>query len=70
VNGFLFPFEDYGALADLVDQLLSCPSRHERMAAAALSTARERFSLESMIDKTLQVYNDVVAGRSSHHRVG
>ncbi len=60
ISGFLFPFEDHVALADRIDQLLSSPGLREKMAHAALTTARQKFSLENMIDKTLRVYESVL----------
>jgi glycosyltransferase involved in cell wall biosynthesis len=60
ISGFLFPFEDHIALADRIDQLLSSPCLREKMAGAALRTAREKFSLQNMVDKTLRVYESVL----------
>jgi glycosyltransferase involved in cell wall biosynthesis len=60
ITGFLFPFEDHVALADRIDQLLSNPGLRQKMASAALGTAREKFSLQNMVDKTLQVYESVL----------
>jgi len=60
VSGFLFPFDDHVALAARVEQLLSSPTLRDTMACAALATAREKFSLQGMIDKTLRVYESVL----------
>ena len=60
IDGFLFPFEDHLALADRIEQLISAPNLREQMASAALASAREKFSLQSMIDKTICVYKSVL----------
>jgi glycosyltransferase involved in cell wall biosynthesis len=60
VSGFLFPFDDYVALADRVEQLISTPDLRQKMSRAALATAREKFSLQKMIDETFRVYQSVL----------
>ena len=64
-NGFLFPFEDHVTLAERIDKLSSDQLLLQRMSRAALATGLEKFSLQTMIDQTLQVYESVLSPDSS-----
>jgi glycosyltransferase involved in cell wall biosynthesis len=61
VNGLLASIEDPQALGDRIAQLLSDESTARRVAQAARSSAEE-FSVERMTDRTLAVYERVLAG--------
>jgi glycosyltransferase involved in cell wall biosynthesis len=60
-TGLLVPPRDGRALADAIVALLRDEARRRRFAQAGLARARERFSVERMIDETLAVY-DRLAG--------
>ena len=55
-TGFLVPPRDHHALADRLVQLLKDDGLRTRMGAAALARARERFTVERMVEGTAAVY--------------
>ena len=55
-TGFLVPPRDHHAMADRIVQLLADDSLRARMGAAALQRARERFTVERMVEGTVAVY--------------
>lgn len=61
VTGRLVPVVDAIALADTIDELLTNTSERDRLAANALASVRQRFTLERMVDETEQLYADVLA---------
>lgn len=69
-TGRLVPVGDVDALAKAIGELLSDPSRRRRLSANAARAVRERFSLERMVDATVQVYQQVRQGllRSEFNR--
>jgi glycosyltransferase involved in cell wall biosynthesis len=60
VNGLLVPVGDARALAAAVSSLLADEERRSRMGARAHSSARERFSLERMVEATERVYEETL----------
>jgi glycosyltransferase involved in cell wall biosynthesis len=58
-TGLLVPPRDQHALADAIVRLLKEPALRERLGAAGLARARERFSAERMVRDTLAVYQRV-----------
>ena len=64
-SGRLIPISDTEAMASAICELLDDPKTRECLAANALRTVSERFSLDRMITKTEQVYLDVLAGRKA-----
>ena len=59
-TGLLVPIGDAEALAESIRGLLDDPNRREHLAANAWRMASERFSLDRMITKTEQVYQEVL----------
>jgi glycosyltransferase involved in cell wall biosynthesis len=55
-TGFLVPPRDHRAMADRIVLLLKNPALRAQMGGAALARARERFTVERMIDETADVY--------------
>jgi L-malate glycosyltransferase len=55
-TGFLVPPRDHHAMADRIVQLLKDDGLRARMGAAALARARERFTVERMVEGTAAVY--------------
>jgi glycosyltransferase involved in cell wall biosynthesis len=60
-TGFIIPFDDHLALSASIERLISDRVLHQRMSEAALCSAREKFSLDQMITKTMQVYKTILA---------
>jgi glycosyltransferase involved in cell wall biosynthesis len=60
-NGFLVPWGDPELLARRILELLEDPERAGVMGAAARRHAGERFRLESVCARTLDVYREVIA---------
>lgn len=59
-TGFLVAPHDPTAMADRIVQLLRDPALRTRMGAAALKRARERFTVERMVEETVAVYSRFV----------
>ena len=55
-TGYLVPPRDHRALAERIVQLLKDDGLRARMGAAALARARERFTVEQMVEGTAAVY--------------
>jgi len=55
-NGFTVPYDDPQALADTIRYVITHPRKRQNMEIQAARTALERFSLESMVDKTEKLY--------------
>jgi len=65
VTGLSCPVRDPDALARAVLRLVREPELGRRMAAGARTLVRERFSTDAMVEGTLAVYADLLAGRSA-----
>jgi L-malate glycosyltransferase len=63
-TGPLVPPRDHAAMADAIVRLLTDPALRGEMAAAALARVRARFSVERMVEETLNVYRR--AARHAH----
>jgi glycosyltransferase involved in cell wall biosynthesis len=57
-TGRLVPIGDADSLANAIRQMLSDPKEGERFSENARKVARERFSLERMVEATEQVYRE------------
>jgi glycosyltransferase involved in cell wall biosynthesis len=58
-TGFLVPPRDHHAMADRLVGLLKDAALRARMGAAALARARERFTVERMVEGTVSVYESL-----------
>jgi glycosyltransferase involved in cell wall biosynthesis len=68
-TGILVPPEDAGALADAILLLLRDRDLAARMAAAGHAHVRANFGVERMVDRHVELYEQVLAGLSSRfHR--
>ena len=61
VNGRLVPPRDRGAWARVIEELLSSPAGAERLGEAARYTAREEYTLERTVERTVRLYCSVLA---------
>lgn len=61
VTGYTVAFGDAEALADRIGRLLADPDKARRMGQAARRTAEERYRRSVVVDKTLEVYRQVMA---------
>jgi len=62
-TGYLVPPHDPSAMAEKIVRLLRDEALRERFGRAALVRARERFTVERMVDETLAAYAEAVAAR-------
>ena len=60
-TGFLVPPRDHAAMAEKLVLLLKDPILRARMGDAALKRARERFTVERMVEETAAVYQRLAA---------
>ena len=50
-------------MADAINRIMADPEKAKRMGQAGYERARDHFSWESIADKTVKVYEDVLAER-------
>jgi glycosyltransferase involved in cell wall biosynthesis len=62
-TGLIVPSEDPEAFADALARVLDDAGFAARLGAAAQTDAAERFSVEAMTERTLEVYESAVAAR-------
>jgi glycosyltransferase involved in cell wall biosynthesis len=62
-TGLLVPPRDADALREAVERLLADPELRERLGRAARARSRERLGWDAVIERTLEVYRRVAAGR-------
>jgi glycosyltransferase involved in cell wall biosynthesis len=65
-TGFLVPPQDAAALADRIAYLLDNPEEARRMGEAGKKHIEEHFSLKTMVDKTVDIYEHAI--HTSDHR--
>jgi glycosyltransferase involved in cell wall biosynthesis len=58
-TGFLVPIRDHQAMAARIVQLLKNPKLRQRMGEAALQRARDRFTVDRMVDGTQAAYESL-----------
>jgi L-malate glycosyltransferase len=63
-TGFLVPPRDHEALADRITMLLKDDARRARMGEAALKRARERFTMDRMVEGTLETYERLLSANA------
>ena len=60
-DGFLVPPADPAALALAVGKIIQDPDLVARLSAAAVESARERFSIEKTVGRICQLLKDIVS---------
>jgi glycosyltransferase involved in cell wall biosynthesis len=60
-NGLLVPVRDTKALADAVERLIDDPDLRHRMGSRGREIAEAEFGKETVIEKTLAVYEDLIS---------
>jgi glycosyltransferase involved in cell wall biosynthesis len=61
-TGRIVPPRDHRAMADAILELIRDPAARARMGAAGLARVQERFTARRMVEKTLEIYDGVIAG--------
>jgi len=61
VTGYTVPFGDAEALADRIGRIFADPEKGKAMGQRAKSIAEKRYRRSSVVEKTLAVYNEVLA---------
>ncbi|MFL5461054.1 MAG: glycosyltransferase family 4 protein [Gemmatimonadales bacterium] len=61
MNGRLVPPRNSSAWARVIEELLSSPAAAKRLGEAARYTAREEYTLERTVERTIQLYCSVLA---------
>ncbi len=59
VDGFLVPIRDPAAIADAIAEIVESEDAATRISAAALSTVREKFTLQHYVDGVVGVYESI-----------
>lgn len=62
-NGFLIPTKDVDALVEKLDLLLSDKALRQRMGRNSRAYAEKYFSIDSVVEKHLEIYEELIAGR-------
>ena len=60
-TGLTIPLNDSAALAQAAQRLLAEPELRQRLASAGRVRARQEFAAEKMVQRTLEVYDDVLS---------
>ncbi len=60
VNGFIIPFEDAEALAIKLENVLLNNDLRSKIATAGLMIAQQSFTVERMVENTINVYQESV----------
>ncbi len=55
-TGFLVPAQDVSALAEALDTLIANPELRDRFGKAAVQHVKREFTVERMVRKTAEVY--------------
>jgi glycosyltransferase involved in cell wall biosynthesis len=63
-TGFLVPARDHDAMAKRIIGLLKDNALRTRMGEAGLRRARERFTVERMVEGTVATYESLIAARA------
>ena len=66
VNGFLIDCEDHEALAERLLRVLRNPQAAHRMGRCARETAVKRFSMSAMVNRLMDIYDELVEDRLAH----
>ncbi|MFO8192649.1 MAG: glycosyltransferase family 4 protein [Bacillota bacterium] len=64
-NGFLFPPGDAGRLCEALSELLSKPELRREMGAEGRRRYREYFTLDRMVEETVNLYREIVRCREA-----
>jgi glycosyltransferase involved in cell wall biosynthesis len=67
-TGLLVPAEDDAKLAAAIESLLGDPERRARMGRAGRARVLREFTLQSMVDKTAEVYRAAARSRAASRR--
>jgi glycosyltransferase involved in cell wall biosynthesis len=62
-NGFLVPPQDSQAVAVALQQLIDAPERRRQMGKRGRALVKSEFSVEHVVQSTLEVYRQVLAGK-------
>ena len=65
VNGFLVPVKDAACLSAAIQRLVDDPSLRHRMGSAGRKKVAAEFDLEVVIEKTLEVYREMMTVKKS-----
>jgi glycosyltransferase involved in cell wall biosynthesis len=60
INGWIFPFDNSELLASRIRETFENSELKSRMSSEAISYSRSNFTLNRMIDKTVEIYNEVL----------
>jgi glycosyltransferase involved in cell wall biosynthesis len=63
INGYLIPPRNPGAISEAVIKLLSDPARARQMGAEGRRIVEKEYSIESMVEGNLRVYEKVLQGK-------
>jgi glycosyltransferase involved in cell wall biosynthesis len=61
VNGYLVPVKDSAALAEKIKVLIDNPGLRVQMGLASRKVAEDNFSVDSVIEKHLAIYQELVS---------
>lgn len=64
VNGTIIPINDVNAAVAALKSYLDNPSKTQSIASAARASVEQRFPMQVMVNKTLQLYHNIISGNN------
>lgn len=61
ISGLTVPIEDASAIANAIQLILSNDEYYERLSLGSLNRYQSLFTLDNMVDKSLQIYNQILS---------
>jgi len=61
ISGLTVPIEDASAIANAIQLILSNDEYYERLSIGSLTRYQSLFTLDNMVDKSLQIYNQILS---------
>lgn len=63
INGYIFPFQDSKVLASRLQEILENNELKNSLATAAIKTAKQKFTVDRMVEETIAVYSEIKTKR-------
>ena len=61
ISGLTVPIEDASAIAKAIQLILANDEYYEKLSRGSLNRYQSYFTLDNMVDKSLQIYNQILS---------